>query len=147
MKNVYAAVFGISSFFAMNCGSSTGDGGGYLEPTPSNNNPPAASTASSSPAASTASAIRVNGASFDPPVLKVKKGTKVTWTWESGGHNVVSGDKCTSDGKFTSGSPQGKGTKFEHTFGEAGTFPYYCDPHCGMGMTGSVVVEEEDGAQ
>ncbi|MDF2698291.1 MAG: Copper binding protein plastocyanin/azurin family, partial [Labilithrix sp.] len=36
--------------------------------------------------------------------------------------------------------PVGGGT-FDKKFEKAGTFPYYCEPHCAMGMKGEVVVE------
>ncbi|MFW6202154.1 MAG: plastocyanin/azurin family copper-binding protein, partial [Gemmatimonadota bacterium] len=30
---------------------------------------------------------------------------------------------------------------FYHTFEDSGEFPYFCDPHQSVGMTGSVTVE------
>jgi plastocyanin len=146
MKELYAAAFGISTFFAMNCGGgdSTSDypdttSGGSSQSQQQPQQPAAANAPSST--SSSSSTITISGASFGPEELRVKVGTTVKWTWASGSHNVVSGSKCAPDGKFTSGAPQGKGSTFEHTFDSAGTFPYYCDPHCGMGMTGTVIVE------
>jgi plastocyanin len=65
----------------------------------------------------------------------------VKWTWESGSHNVISGSNCTPDGKFSSEKLQGRGAVYEETFTTPGTYPYYCDPHCSMGMKGTIVVE------
>lgn len=53
----------------------------------------------------------------------------------------MSGASCAPDQKFSSGRVQGPGTTFEQKFDAPGTYPYFCDPHCGMGMTGKVVVE------
>ncbi len=67
-------------------------------------------------------------------------GTKVEWEWESGFHSTTSGNCCTGDGKWDSGS-KSSGT-FEHTFVEADrgrSFPYFCREHGAM-MTGTVVV-------
>jgi plastocyanin len=85
--------------------------------------------------------VKVTNNVFEPAEVKVKVGQTVRWTWAGGTHNVVSGPDCaTEDGKFKSGAPQGGGT-FDKKFETAGTFPYYCQPHCSMGMTGQVVVE------
>lgn len=80
---------------------------------------------------------------FDPPSVKIKVGQTVRWTWSGGTHNVVSGAECPpapGDGKFKSGAPTAGGT-FDKKFETAGTFPYYCEPHCSMGMKGEVIVE------
>lgn len=143
MKIIYGTAFGIATFFAMNCGSGDGYGGG-------SSSAPAAETAQSAqPAQSAAPSssepaakVAVEGHDFDPPEVHIKAGQTVRWVWVSGSHNVVSGSSCSPDGNFTSGaSAQGPGTQFDHTFADKGTFPYYCDPHCGLGMTGKVIVE------
>jgi plastocyanin len=89
------------------------------------------------------------GTSFSPATLTVPVGTTVTFRFSSGGHNVVSGDACTADGVFCSSDDTGcdsaptnaSGTTYMHTFTEAGTFPYFCAPHCVQGMTGTIVVQ------
>ncbi len=135
MKTIYAAAFGISTFFALNCGSGDGYGGGSSQ---ASTQSPAQTSASTDPAAK----VVVEGHVFDPPEVHVKVGQTVRWVWVSGSHNVVSGTSCTPDGKFTSGSSElGPGSQFDHAFDAPGTFPYYCDPHCGVGMIGKVVVE------
>ncbi len=90
------------------------------------------------------------GLTFSPSTLSIKVGEKVCWQWKSSGHSVVSGAPltCTPDGKFCSPSdtgcgaaaPSSAGAIYEHTFGTAGTFTYFCGPHCSAGMTGTVVV-------
>lgn len=80
-----------------------------------------------------------NGANaFAPAAIRISPGTTVTWEWVDGYHNVVA-----TDGAFDSGSAEQNGS-FEHTFGAAGTFFYYCDPHRSIDMKGAVVVESDD---
>lgn len=133
MKIVYATVFGVGAFFAMNCGSEAGT-------TSSNAFPSSPSTSSSSSDGDTVE-VRVNGHDFSPSEVHVKAGQKVRWVWAAGRHNVVSGSGCSPDGKFSSGELQSPPSTFEQKFESAGSFPYYCDPHCGMGMTGKVIVD------
>jgi plastocyanin len=149
MKQIHAVAFGIGAFFALNCGSGeggygepSGGSGSAVEgrqPTQSTDTTQQNDTAS---AGATGNSVAVNGHTFDPPEVHIKAGEAVKWTWVSGSHNVVSGAACTPDGKFTSGaSTQGTGSSFSHTFEKAGTYQYYCDPHCGIGMVGKVIVE------
>lgn len=84
--------------------------------------------------------IQVTSDQFTPQRVTVKVGDTVRWTWAGGSHNVVSGAGCAPDGNFKSGAPT-SGASFERIFDTAGTFPYYCEPHCTMGMTGEIVVE------
>ena len=80
---------------------------------------------------------------FDPPSVKIKVGQTVRWTWSGGQHNVVSGSACPpapGDGKFKSGAAVAGGT-FDKKFEATGTFPYYCEPHCSLGMKGEIIVE------
>jgi plastocyanin len=85
--------------------------------------------------------VRVVSNSFEPKTLTVKAGTTVEWEWESGIHNVVSGKGCAPDNKFRSGDPVAKPKTFSFKFDTAGTFDYYCDPHCSGGMTGTIIVQ------
>jgi halocyanin-like protein len=81
-----------------------------------------------------------NGGAFayDPPAIRIDRGTTVTWEWtgDGGGHDVVA-----VDGTFESELASAAGTTFTHTFDEAGTHRYYCTPHRSLGMKGAVVVE------
>ena|SRR5688572_5656989 len=143
MKSIYATACGFGAFFAMNCGS--GDTTGYPSSSSSSNGQQqqTEAPAQASSATDAATTVKVVGHDFDPPEVRIKVGATVKWTWVSGSHNVVSGSSCTSDGKFTSGANTvGPGATFEKKFDAAGTFPYFCDPHCGAGMTGKVIVEE-----
>jgi plastocyanin len=75
---------------------------------------------------------------FDPASLKVKVGTKVTWTAQ-GYHTVTSGENGTAD---PAGPMKGQGgfKTYSVTFDKAGTFKYFCVPHVSLGMTGEIVV-------
>jgi len=96
-----------------------------------------------------ASVSIVSGASsltdtaFQPNPVQVSVGDTVTWTNDdTQPHTVVSGSNGTPDGKFDS-SPNfnpliAPGQTFEHTFTEAGEYPYYCALHPNMVGTVSV---------
>jgi len=143
MKQIHALAFGIGAFFAMNCGSGES---GYPEPTTGQQQPAQTTSGTEKEddqsSGAVGASVAVNGHTFDPPEVHIKAGQAVKWTWVAGFHNVVSGTSCNSDGKFTSSaSMDGPGATYEHTFDKPGTYPYYCDPHCGIGMTGKVIVE------
>jgi plastocyanin len=65
-------------------------------------------------------------------------GTTIHWVLGTGFHSTTSGPcpPCTGDGLWDSG--EGFVT-FDHTFNQAGTFPYFCSVH-GINMTGTVIV-------
>jgi plastocyanin len=88
----------------------------------------------SPPPAATEASVSISGFTFGPAELRVKKGTKVTWT-----NLNLSGHTITSDnGAFASGNLS-QGKTFSHTFNTAGTFTYHCALH--PSMTGTVIVE------
>jgi plastocyanin len=79
---------------------------------------------------------------FEPADVTIKRGETVTWTNAGQSfHTVTSGEDCTPSGKFNAELPPGE--QFSQTFEAVGVFPYYCVPHCAMGMTGTITVEEE----
>jgi len=92
------------------------------------------------------------GAVFIPADVTVEVGDTVHWFWAGGFHNVVSGVDSVHDGNFHSGSPTSAGgTTFDVVFDGAflaanlmtdNYYPYYCEVHEGLGMVGSVTVEE-----
>lgn len=100
-----------------------------------------------------------DGLAFQPETLTVEVGTTVTWeNTGSAAHTVTayeddlpSGAEYFASGGFDSESAAragypgdggvGGGESYEHTFERAGTFPYFCIPHEGAGMTGEIVVE------
>jgi plastocyanin len=80
---------------------------------------------------------------FDPAKVSIKAGDTVKWVNNKlAPHNVVFDSSAKNADKYThkdlSFAP---GDSFEVTFDEPGTYNYYCEPHRGAGMTGTIVVE------
>ena len=75
---------------------------------------------------------------YQPNPVQVSVGTTVTWTNDDAQpHTATSGQNATPDGTFDSSIMAPQGT-FEHTFTEAGEFPYFCLLHPNMVGTVSV---------
>ena len=88
---------------------------------------------SSTGAAAEAPKVAIEDFAFSPDTLRVKVGTKVTFTNGDGfDHTVTAKDKSFDSGHLA------KDAVFEHTFDAPGTYPYLCSIH--NSMTGSVVV-------
>ena len=77
---------------------------------------------------------------FTPPTIRIKVGTKVTWT----NRDTVKHNAIADDGSFKT-ELVGKDESVSVTFNKAGTFPYYCGPH--PSMRGTVIVEGESNNQ
>ena len=92
-----------------------------------------ASTAATTTAATAINAATIKGFSFQPDVLKVKVGAKVTWTNDDTVAHTVTADT----NSFASGNLQ-PGRSFSFTFTRPGTYAYHCSIH--PSMHGSVVV-------
>jgi plastocyanin len=66
---------------------------------------------------------------YSPNPVQVSVGGTVTWTNDDAQpHTVTSGENATPDGDFDSGIMAPEAT-FEHTFTEAGEYPYFCLLH------------------
>jgi amicyanin len=82
--------------------------------------------------------VEIENYSFTPAVIKVKVGTKVTWTnKDSVQHNIVA-DTASPDAP--DGDLIAKGESYSFTFNKAGTYTYHCSPHPYMKAT--VIVTE-----
>jgi amicyanin len=81
--------------------------------------------------------VKIANFAFTPASIKIKVGTKVTWTnTDSVKHNIAM-----DNGTDGPSSPMlGKGDTYSYTFTKAGTFSYHCTPH--PYMKGTVVVSE-----
>jgi plastocyanin len=84
--------------------------------------------------------VTVQNFSFSPQSLTITVGDIVRWTNISGTHNVKA-----DDNSFTSGAAAPAPWEYTHTFTAAGNNPYYCEPHQGMGMTGTIIVQDPVG--
>lgn len=83
--------------------------------------------------------VQVLNFRFSPSVVNIAPGDTVRWVFGDGGHSVTSGANCASDGRFDTGI-KGAGFATSMTFNQAGQIPYYCSPHCSIGMTGLIKV-------
>jgi plastocyanin len=92
-----------------------------------------ASTAATTTAATATNAATIKGFAFQPDVLKVEVGAKVTWTNDDTVAHTVTADT----NSFASGNLQPAGS-FSFTFTRPGTYAYHCSIH--PSMHGSVVV-------
>jgi plastocyanin len=75
---------------------------------------------------------------FEPAELTIAPGTRVQFTWGSGGHNVVPdsgnwGHQPIEDQGFSFTTPP---------FTQTGENPYVCVPHESAGMTGTIIVQQ-----
>lgn len=76
---------------------------------------------------------------FSPSALTISSGTSVRWI------NVTPGSvlhTVTPDGhtEWTAANLSNEGATFTHTFDTPGTYEYFCEPHVGQGMTGTITV-------
>ncbi|MFB6228077.1 MAG: halocyanin domain-containing protein [Halobacteriales archaeon] len=77
------------------------------------------------------------GLAFGPAAVQISTGTTIEWEWTGvgGGHNVHAQEGAS----FESDTHTESGVHFTHTFEEAETVTYQCDPHQTV-MKGAVVV-------
>lgn len=90
---------------------------------------------------------------FAPAALTINAGDTVQFVWASNNHNVVSGTVSggvrTPDNKFCNPNNQNcanapvanTGNMYSFTFTTKGAYPYYCQPHALVGMTGTITVQ------
>jgi len=88
--------------------------------------------------AATTHNVTMRDFSFTPKTLTINAGDTVRWVNQQGSHDVVA-----SNGTFRSAFPV---QQFSFTFNTAGTFNYFCTPHAGFGMTGTITVVAADAA-
>ena len=84
---------------------------------------------------------------YSPAETTVAVGATVQWAWQSGGHTVtVASQPDGGDWEGTGSTTHDSGYTLQHTFDTAGTYEYYCEPHQGSGMVGTLDVGESSGA-
>ena len=87
---------------------------------------------------------------FVPDVVTVVPGDVIRWEYVNGyPHDVTSGTKCMDDGYLFLDIPDFPGGYVEWTVPEdaPSEIPYFCQLHCGNGMTGMVNVEGDSNAE
>ena len=91
-----------------------------------------------------------NTTTFSPANLTIRVGDTVKWTWMSGGHNVINGTNgvpvnggfCSPFNMGCANAPTSNANAvYQFMFAKAGVFPYYCAPHVGAGMSGTITVQ------
>lgn len=78
--------------------------------------------------------IDIAGFSFKQQIIKVKKGTKVTWTNQDSAKHTVTSD----NDNYLDSAALNKAQTYTKTFDQTGTYRYHCDPH--PDMLGAVIV-------
>ena len=78
--------------------------------------------------------VMVANYAFNPAVITVKSGTKVTWT----NSDAVSHSVTQDSGTMLKSDLFARGQSYSYTFTTAGTYSYHCTPH--LYMKGTVVV-------
>lgn len=75
--------------------------------------------------------------SYSPATLRIAVGDTVEWVSRDG----LDSHTVTHDDRTIFGSPLlNEGDRFEHTFGAAGDFPYFCEVHGKESMSGLIEV-------
>jgi plastocyanin len=89
--------------------------------------------------------VTSGGNRFVPANVTIPAGTKVTWTWVGGFHDVSSAGDATFPG---SGAPVSAPHSYSLTFSTPGTYRYFCSVHGNAasdgsvsGMSGTIVVQ------
>lgn len=100
-----------------------------------------------------ADTITVNqfGIAFSPQDVTIQAGDTVQWIWNGGGHTVTEGTDGTIDGNEAFHSDLNSGVPLVSVTFDAGflaanprpgnVYDYFCEPHIGFGMVGTVTVE------
>jgi len=82
------------------------------------------------------------GLAFEPADIVVSPGDTIEWRYATGVHTVTSGASCTPDARFDMLLDSDNAVVFYTVPAEepGGVIPYYCTPHCGLGMVGTITV-------
>ena len=80
---------------------------------------------------------------FHPAVIVVEQDDYVRWSWTGGSHNTTAAtttSSCVASGLWTMNLNSLSTSFTRQFFDEVGVVPFYCQPHCGLGMRGQVAV-------
>jgi plastocyanin len=86
--------------------------------------------------------VTTNGFVYEPSAITVDAGDAVFWLHAGGTHTVTSGIGCVPDGGFNEPLSNLDPMPFYVVPEDepSGTIDYYCTPHCGFGMVGTIDV-------
>ena len=82
--------------------------------------------------------IEIRNFEFSQPELRVAPGTTVRWRNTTSSYHTVTPE---GHSYWNEWQTAGMGETFEVTFTQAGTYPYFCNPHRSLGMRGTIIVE------
>lgn len=85
---------------------------------------------------STQVSIDISSFAFKSNIVKVKKGTTITWTNRDNAPHTVTSD----EGSYLDSSVLNKNGVYSKTFDTTGTYRYHCTPH--PQMLGAVIVTD-----
>lgn len=88
--------------------------------------------------------VTTDGLNFVPAELTIQVGETVEFQNGGGAHNVNASLSIFPDNPegFSSGNVSSSPWTFQHTFTLPGVYQYQCDPHAGLGMVGTITVEQ-----
>lgn len=92
--------------------------------------------------------VTANSTSWSPDVANVAIGDIIRFEYGTGyPHTITSGSGCTYDGLYFNAELNSPGDyyEFEITSDLPDEIPFFCDPHCKMGMTGTIVIDHPQG--
>jgi plastocyanin len=75
---------------------------------------------------------------FEDDEVTVEAGTTIRWINTTSTFHTVTPDGHSAWDEWQTNA---QGETFEVTLSTAGTYDYYCAPHRGIGMTGTIIVE------
>lgn len=86
--------------------------------------------------------IRMSSLTFNPSLVRVSKGSKVTWINDDTTGHFVNTDSHPAHTYLPGMNSRSlaKGASYSFTFSESGLYPYHCSAHAAT-MTGSILVE------
>ena len=91
--------------------------------------------------------VEAHNMTFEPDVVTVQPGDVIRWEYVTGyPHDVTSGMKCSHDGYLFLDIPTGGSVEWTVPEDAPSEIPYFCDLHCGGGMTGMINVELPQGS-
>lgn len=82
--------------------------------------------------------IQLQAESFQPGDVLIEPGTTVRWVNAQSIQHTITPD---GHDEWERAVVTEASEVFEHTFHDEGTFPYFCEPHQAVGMTGRIRVE------
>ncbi len=97
------------------------------------------------PAAATVHNVEVANFAFTPANITVAPGDTVHWFRTSGTHTVTSGTGCVHNTPYFNVTLNATTPTFDWVVPSGvGAVPYFCIPHCAMGMTGTITIQSTE---